>query len=1128
MKDTAELQGSLPLLEFSPEREMPVGYRLQRLEVLNWGTFDRNVWTLDLNHQNGLLTGDIGSGKSTLVDALTTLLLRSDRIAYNKAAGADSRERSLRTYVLGRYGALLNEESGSAKPQELRKPGVYSVILGVFRNEGFGETTTLAQVFWFKDAQAPPERFYLCAEDELTITEDLRPEGPDIAGLRKRLRQTKGIEVFDSFADYAATFRRRFHVPGEQAWELFHQTVSMKSVGNLTDFVREHMLEAPKIDDRITDLLQHFEDLTAAHAAVVKTKHQVALLTPLVDDCDRYEAQTGELRSLRACRDHLRPYFAALKVRMIEERLAALAGEFGKHAARLDRRQEQKTREFEAVAQLRRAVQEQGGDRLEQLDISMERLDRQLQERKARAGLYEKDLLLAGQSMPQDEAAFEALQTQLTVVVDEAKGQKADLENRKIEASVDFRTRLKEYEQLQREIVSLSKRPSNIPDFNVQLRGRLAQELNIPAEDLPFVGELLQVRQEEAAWEGALERLLRNFALSLLVHDDHYSQVVRWVNRTHLNGLLQYQWVIPRFVKADSVGLPGSAAARKLEVKTQTRFSKWLQNEVNDRFDIACLTDEAEYQRTSRALSITGQIKEGGGRHRKDDRKAIGERSNYVLGWSSASKIVALREKVSVLQREMQVEGDTISRFDNALSALEAQRLAADRCRAVALFEDLNWRALAGELQRLEAEKRRLEGASDTLAELRGQLREADTMLQETEKVLEGFRRELARTEAKIEAAQHAKAEAEGIQMFVPDDVCIRIEEMRTLEQGAALTVENSPTHEHNVREKFQLRIDAEEKQVARVKDRILLAMQEFRIAYPLDTAEMDRSVEAQGEYRRFLERLTFHDLPRFEERFREELRKNAIRRIALLHNEFQKQMDEIRERIGKINDSLIEIEYNRGRYISLTQQPSFYQEIQQFRDDLRACTDSEVHGSGDDHYAEAKFEQVKRILDRLRGRPQFASDDRRWRALVTDVRNWFQFAASERWTEDDREYENHSDTSGKSGGQKEKLAYTVLAASLAYHFGLDWQEKDGRSKQFRFVVIDEAFGRGSEESAAFALSLFQRLSLQLMIVTPLQKINVIEPYVASLTFVRNPSGHASELLHMSIEEHRRRKAALR
>lgn len=80
-----------------------VGFRLQRLEVLNWGTFDKRVWRYELDGRNGLLTGDIGSGKSTLVDAITTLLVPAHRVAYNKAAGADSRERSLRSYMLGHY-----------------------------------------------------------------------------------------------------------------------------------------------------------------------------------------------------------------------------------------------------------------------------------------------------------------------------------------------------------------------------------------------------------------------------------------------------------------------------------------------------------------------------------------------------------------------------------------------------------------------------------------------------------------------------------------------------------------------------------------------------------------------------------------------------------------------------------------------------------------------------------------------------------------------------------------------------------------------------------------------------------------------------------------------------------------
>src|SRR5215467_8386370 len=78
------------------------GFRLEQLELRNWGTFDKRTWSFQAGGRNGLLTGDIGSGKSTIVDAVTTLLLPANRITYNKAAGAETRERSLRSYVLGR------------------------------------------------------------------------------------------------------------------------------------------------------------------------------------------------------------------------------------------------------------------------------------------------------------------------------------------------------------------------------------------------------------------------------------------------------------------------------------------------------------------------------------------------------------------------------------------------------------------------------------------------------------------------------------------------------------------------------------------------------------------------------------------------------------------------------------------------------------------------------------------------------------------------------------------------------------------------------------------------------------------------------------------------------------------
>lgn len=127
------------------------GFRLHRLEIYNWGTFDRRVWTFDLAGDNALLTGDIGSGKSTLVDAVTTLLFPAHRISCNKAAGAEVRERSLRSYVMGYYKAERNEVTGASRPVGLRKAGSFSALLGVFRNEGYDSTVTLAQVFWVRD-----------------------------------------------------------------------------------------------------------------------------------------------------------------------------------------------------------------------------------------------------------------------------------------------------------------------------------------------------------------------------------------------------------------------------------------------------------------------------------------------------------------------------------------------------------------------------------------------------------------------------------------------------------------------------------------------------------------------------------------------------------------------------------------------------------------------------------------------------------------------------------------------------------------------------------------------------------------------------------------------------------------
>jgi uncharacterized protein YPO0396 len=1111
----------LALEEMTDDRR--VGFRLQRLEVLNWGTFDQRVWRYGLDGLNGLLTGDIGSGKSTLVDAITTLLVPAHRVAYNRAAGAEARERSLRSYVLGHYKSERNEVTGSARPVALRDASSYSVILGAFRNEGYDQDVTLAQVFWMKDAQGQPLRLFVAAERSLSITDDFGGFGTDITGLRKKLRAA-GCELFDSFPPYSAWFRRRFGIEHEQALELFHQTVSMKSVGNLTDFVRSHMLEPFDSGQRIEALIRHFDDLDRAHQAVLKAKRQVDLLQPLIEDGQRHQALVAEIQGWRDARDGLRPYFARLKGQLLERRLALLTEEGARLDALIAGLDAQREIERVEVGRLERAMRDNGGDRLEELSAEIRRTEAEKAQRQQKADRFAELLGLIDETAPADESTFLVQQRAIAGRADGLRERIADLDNREREEDFGFRKDREAHGALSDEIESLQQRQSNIDAAQVRIRMALCTALDIGEDELPFAGELIQVREDEREWEGAAERLLRGFGLALLVPQAHYQRVSDWVDRQHLGARLVYFHVRPR--KATSATAPHpQSLVRKLAVKPDSPHCEWLEQELRHRFDVACCDAADQFRREPRAITRAGQIKDPSGRHEKDDRNRIDDRSRYVLGWSNADKLRTLRDQRRRLEDQLAAVGLRIADIQAARQQLRKRLETLVRLEEFRHFADIDWQCLARQIATLTEERARLEAASNTLQELARQLQAVQGRIDE----LDGKRTEAlgrrGENKNKRETAQalHDQADSTWKDSPLSEAEVERLDAWRTQALGEhQLTVESCDNREQDLRKWLQDRIDAEDKRLARLTERIVNAMRGFKEEFKLETAEVDVSLAALPEYERMLTGLRSDDLPRFEARFKELLNVNTINEIANFNAQLAREKETIKERVDLINQSLQVIDYNPGRYIRLIAQPSPDAEIRDFQQDLRACTEGALTGSADEQYSEAKFLQVKAIIDRFRGREGLSDADRRWTAKVTDVRNGFLFSASERWRADDVEHEHYSDSGGKSGGQKEKLAYTVLAASLAYQFGLEWGA--ARSRSFRFVVIDEAFGRGSDESAQYGLRLFQQLNLQLLIVTPLQKIHIIEPYVASVGFVHNEGGRDSRLRCLSIEEYRAQK----
>ncbi|QDG64412.1 ATP-binding protein [Pseudarthrobacter sp. NIBRBAC000502771] len=1123
-----DLQESLfSLDETSADGGTPPGFRLNRLELLNWGTFHQGVRTFRLDGANSLLTGDIGSGKSTVVDAITTLLLPAHKIEYNKAAGAQKKERSLMSYVRGFHKSARSAGGEYSKPVPLRATGQLTVVLGVFHNAVLGKWVTLGITLWATQEAGQPNRFYSLAEADQTIAADFSNFGQDPMKLKKKLRAA-GVSVHDAFDPYSAAFKRQFGISGNQAMELFHRTVSMKQVENITSFVRGNMLEEDDVAARITNLIHHFDDLKKAHDAVLRAKDQIALLTPIKEGAALHAGLTADDELARKQRDQLHPWFTDRKLQLSLEHQAELE----RTGVRL---QEDWTRLNGEVKQLRRDlagvdedIRTNGGGRLAAIDAELAALAAKSAEQRQRFEAYSDAAAELGLQAPEDRVLFDANRARLATVEQELADRSNVLHEERTTLSIRQAELTSKSAEIKAELTSLQARRNLIPLPQLDIRRRLCEGTGITDSDLPFVGELLKVREGEAAWEGAAERTLHGFALSLLVPAEHYSAVSSWVDANNLRGRLVYLRIGESY--APGAAEPGTLAA-KIAIKQGTPFRDFLQDELSSRFDYFCCENLADFRRYPKALTPNGQLKGGRGRHEKDDRKDLADRRNYVLGWDNHDKIAGFRADLDEVQGTLKVVAGQLERVNIKLGSLGRHNQQLGTVRSVTEFGEISWQATARSIEDLKAEKRALETTSDVLQQLMAKQQQVTKELDRLEEKAGKLRERLGANEKDARDIAEAIEECRAILVDTPvtDDagMLAAVGRLTSTTLGdKPLTYKNTATVESAVRNILTDTIDALSKRIARAAESTVTKMADFRNKYPNETTDVDASLEAAADYNRLLEQLEGNDLPRFETQFKDLLNQNTIREVVAFNAFLDSRRQNIIDRIGEINQSLAGIPYNTGRHIQLEHQATADQDVREFGSDLRACSEGTIGGT--DQYSEQKYLQVERLIDRFRGREGLTDLDRKWTAKVTDVRNWFTFSASEKWTETGEEYEHFTDSGGKSGGQKEKLAYTILAAALAFQFGLGSGKGAGRNagngRSFRFVVIDEAFGRGSDESARYGLELFERMQLQLLIVTPLQKIHVIEPFVSHVGFVANINGDDSQLRNLTIQEYREEK----
>ncbi|HSI49164.1 MAG TPA: SbcC/MukB-like Walker B domain-containing protein [Ideonella sp.] len=1088
-------------------------FRLTRIQTFNWGTF-ANVFDFPIPREGYLFVGPSGSGKSTVLDAHAALMTPPKWVDFNVAARENERhgkDRSVMTYLRGAW-ATQTSESGEAVKQYVRTGTTWSAISETYRNEQ-GRVVTLAQVLWVRgNATAPTEasRVYLTMEREFNVQElDFFPTHDfDVRRFKTDLPEA---DMFREFSGYQERFQRLLGIDNERALRLLHKTQSAKDLGDLNFFLRDFMLDAPETFKEAAALVEGFGTLNEAHQRVVAAREQVETLIPAqLDDLERQKAvnETNVLREVAEGLDH---YKERRRREMLRERIAELKVDMEGSTQAALRLGEQVEHEFGKLTDMQQQRLGMGGGILEQLQRDLAAANAERPERLKKRDLAVAACTALGWAMPDTPVWFVQIVEKARQRVLNAGQLRRELEGQKDELKGELKDKSTRFTNLVTEIKAMQAQDSNIPARLLGIRQAIAADLGIDEAKLPFVGELLEVKSDAADWQGAIERVMGGFARSILVDDRYYGAVSTFVNSRHLGTRLAYFRVMSQ--TSGNQGVHPSSLVRKLNIAPNAH-ADWLREELKTHFDFECADSLTAFRASRRAVTKEGLVKHNTTRHEKNDRDNINDRSQWVLGFDNHAKLALYQEDAAKL-------GARISEIEAQLRELNAKDDERDTqallCQTLA---NMSWNEVdvATLLDRVTDLTRRIDAEKTARPDL---ARMDDLIKRQDEVHREAVRKKNEQDIATgavgtdIRKVEGRLLESESRHQLVAETPTqLEALNQRFARYELTLTFDNIDSSAIQVERALSTERNKLNERIIELKNAIVQRFAEFNRRWLAESDGLDPTIESAPDYFGKLARLQNDRLPEFEERFFALLREQSDRHVSTLATKVNQERAAIRQRMELVNESLKTAPFNPGTHLVIDTKDKVLEEVVLFRATLKEAL-SYSFGTLDKETAEKRFKVLQALVKRL---ASHESVDLKWRNLVLDVRQHVEFIARE-LDVDGLEVEVYHSGAGKSGGQRQKLAATCLAAALRYQLG----GQDRALPSYPTVALDEAFDKADQEFTAMAMNIFKTFGFQTIIATPMKNVMTLEPFIGGACFVHIKDRKRSTVIPIDYDDDAKR-----
>ncbi len=1071
-------------------------FHLSRLQVINWGVFD-GYHSVPISAGGALIAGASGSGKSSLLDAISLGFLPFNRRNFNAsgdntAAGSSAGRRTVDKYVRGAWGQ--RSDAGVSQVMYLRGDGTTWSAVAVTYTSNTGRSITGLVLKWLTgESRSDSSSRFVLGDGDLDIEEVCNRWAAgrfDAGAFKDQWRFSTKVESQYLAQLYASIGIRA----SEAAQQLLGKAKSLKSVGGLEQFVRDFMLDEPDSLARLPEALKQIDPLVEARELLAVAQRKRRILGDIETIQARYASESSDLgiidlvdaQMVRAYTDHVRLQQCPAEVENLDGTIDQLENEY----ADLTRQLNLAKAEGDSLnAQISGASTNVGP-----LQSQVAAAEAQAEEIARRHGAYAEMVSAQGLPVPDSADEFWNLREDLSK---QAAGLAVKLERGR-EASTDAEYAQKAAriarDHAAKELKRVEQVGSALPEFAVTMREHICTAVGVDPSALPYVAELMDLRPEETRWRAAVEKVLRSVGLRLLVPDEHYAKVLRFVNETNMRGRLALHHV--RINAPDRRPEPNTLAGKLFAVKSDHPCAAEALDILSAAGDHICVDTPDLFARYRRAVTDTGLYKDSDRLAIKDDRRAL-KPSEYIYQGDITAKLDALTAELAEAE---QVFEEARQAADDIAAGRQQWRDRAAACKAICeqfpQWSQIDTETAEGHADRLREQFDLLMADNPDVEALSARAEECwidiQTLMTRRGAIatrrddLDGRRTRLMDLQDRLAPAEITDAATDLLRRY-------------SAQVPIALELLNPEPHREALlaairRERDQLTESRRRshEELARI---IATFDTSFPDAIPNDSEDFDERVH---DYVAVCRHIDERELPDAYDRMMRLITEQAPDAILTLHRVAEQETRRISDQIARVNTGLGAVEFNRGTRLTLRATPRNLVAVAELTDIVKSISRriAEV-GLGDKKAILDQYADILRLRNRLAGN---TPEDRAWTRDALDVRNRFTFDCAEWDVHNEELIRTHSNAGDNSGGEQEKLMAFCLAGALS--FNLASPESGDNKPVFAQLMLDEAFSKSDPQFAQQALQAFRKFGFQLVIVATVQNATTIQPYIDGVVMV--------------------------